>query len=284
MFETFNVKGLYIAVQAVLALQASWGSNKARQAGVAGLLTGTVVDSGDGVTHVIPVVEGYVIGSAIRHIPLAGRDITEFVSRMLRDREPSLPPEEAFQVAQRIKEKHGYVCQNLAKEFAKYDGNMAKYIEQHEGKHPRTGAPYKIDLGYEKFLGPELFFNPEVFSSEFATPLPQVVDQVVQQCPIDTRRDLYRNIVLSGGSTMFKHFSKRLQEDLKGIVDKRITAGKQVDVNVISHNWQRYAVFTGASVAAVSPGFEQVCISKKDYDEWGPSIARHSKLFTSATF
>lgn len=52
MFESFNVQGLYIAVQAVLALAASWTSNKVSEQ----TLTGTVVDSGDGVTHVIPVV------------------------------------------------------------------------------------------------------------------------------------------------------------------------------------------------------------------------------------
>lgn len=52
MFETFNVPGLYIAVQAVLALAASWASRSAEER----TLTGIVVDSGDGVTHVIPVV------------------------------------------------------------------------------------------------------------------------------------------------------------------------------------------------------------------------------------
>ena len=46
-------------------------------------LTGTVVDSGDGVTHVIPVADGYVIGSCIKHIPLAGRDITAFIQQLL---------------------------------------------------------------------------------------------------------------------------------------------------------------------------------------------------------
>ena len=80
MFETFNVKGLYIGVLAVLALIAS--------SGVAADVsyTGTVLDSGDGVTHIIPVVDGFVINSCIKHIPLAGSNMTAFVGDMLRER------------------------------------------------------------------------------------------------------------------------------------------------------------------------------------------------------
>lgn len=58
--------------------------------------------------------------------------------------------------------------------------------------HQKTKREYTVDVGYERFLGPEMFFNPEIFSSDFATPLPQVVDQTVQSCPIDTRRGLYK--------------------------------------------------------------------------------------------
>jgi len=57
MFETFNVPGLYIAVQAVLALSASWKSRPLHER----ILTGLVVDSGDGVTHIIPVVSIHTI-------------------------------------------------------------------------------------------------------------------------------------------------------------------------------------------------------------------------------
>jgi actin-related protein 3 len=85
---------------------------------------------------------------------------------------------------------------------------------------------YSLDVGYERFLAPEIFFNPEIYSSDFLTPLPQVVDQVIQTSPIDVRRGLYSNIVLSGGSTMFDHFGRRLQRDLKGIVDERILSSE----------------------------------------------------------
>ena len=77
-------------------------------------------------------------------------------------------------------------------------------------------------MGYERFLGPEVFFNPEIFSSDFLTPLPDVVDDAIVKCPIDVRRGLYKNIVLSGGTTMFKDFGRRLQRDVKKIVDTRM--------------------------------------------------------------
>ncbi|XP_027132974.1 actin-related protein 3C, partial [Larimichthys crocea] len=99
MFETFNIPGLYIAVQAVLALAASWTSRQVGQR----TLTGIVIDSGDGVTHAIPVAEGYVIGSCIKHIPIAGRDITFFIQQLLRDREVGIPPEQSLETAKAVK-------------------------------------------------------------------------------------------------------------------------------------------------------------------------------------
>lgn len=160
MFESFNVQGLYIAVQAVLALAASWSSAKVTDR----TLTGTVIDSGDGVTHIIPVVglsrpsfscfflryfvnvhllfqaEGYVIGSAIRHIPIAGRDISSFVQQLLRDRnETGIPPEDSLRVAEKIKEDFSYVCGDMVKEFSKYDKEPSKYFGVYEGEHSVTG-------------------------------------------------------------------------------------------------------------------------------------------------
>lgn len=284
MFETFNVPGLYIAVQAVLALAASWTSNKAERT-----LTGTVIDSGDGVTHVIPVAEGYVIGSSIKHIPLAGRDITAFVQTLLRERGESIPPSESLEVAKRIKEQYSYVCPDVAREFTKYDSDPEKWFKQYETLNSVTKKPYSADVGYERFLGPEIFFNPEIFSSDFLTPLPQVVDQVVQSCPIDVRRGLYKNIVLSGGSTMFKDFGRRIQRDVRRTVDARLKISEDLsqgrikpqpmEVKVISHNKQRYAVWFGGSMLSSTGEFFSVCHTKQQYDEYGPSICRHNPVF-----
>jgi actin-related protein 3 len=210
-----------------------------------------VIDSGDGVTHVIPVAEGYVIGSCIKHIPLAGtsvvvretlsveqtcfvgRDITAFVQGLMRERKEDIPGvsvryavihrqhtytgEFSLDVAKRVKEQFCYVCPDIVKEFQKYDQNPEKNFKQYSGmrvlprahSHLRTtrpqthsstqfactqrnGTEFHVDVGYERFLGPEIFFNPEIFSSDFITPLPEVVDEAILKCPIDTRRGLYK--------------------------------------------------------------------------------------------
>ncbi|KAF7988382.1 hypothetical protein HCN44_000955 [Aphidius gifuensis] len=286
MFESFNVPGLYIAVQAVLALAASWTAKLIDERA----LTGIVVDSGDGVTHVIPVAEGYVIGSCIKHIPIAGRDITYFIQSLLREREVGIPPEQSLETAKAIKEKHCYICPDIAKEFAKYDSDPTK-IKKYTGMNSITQQEFNVDVGYERFLGPEIFFHPEFANPDFTTPLGEIVDDVIQNCPIDVRRSLYKNIVLSGGSTMFKDFGRRLQRDVKKTVDARLELSKKlsgghitptaIDVRVISHHKQRCAVWFGGALLASGPEFYNVCHTKKDYQEYGPGICRYNQAFGS---
>ncbi|KAL5991116.1 Actin-related protein 3 [Asimina triloba] len=188
------------------------------------------------------------------------------------------------------------------KEFGKHDREPSKYIKQWTGVKPKTGAPYSCDIGYERFLGPEIFFNPEIYSSDFIAPLPAVIDKCIQSAPIDTRRALYKNIVLSGGTTMFKDFHRRLQRDLKKIVDARIVASEArhggevkshpVEVNVLSNPIQSFAVWFGGSVLASTPEFyecvrhlngavfdAQACHTKAEYEEYGASICRTNPVF-----
>uniref|UniRef100_A0A183INK8 Actin-related protein 3 n=1 Tax=Soboliphyme baturini TaxID=241478 RepID=A0A183INK8_9BILA len=285
MFESFNVPGLYIAVQAVLALAASWpGMERTDRS-----LTGLVVDSGDGLTHCIPVAEGYVIGSCIKHIPIAGRDITYFIQGLLRERETGIPTEQSLETAKAIKERFCYVCPDVAKEFAKYDTEPSKWFKQYEGINSITKQKFFADVGYERFLGPEIFFHPEYANPEFLIPISEIIDTVIQQCPIDVRRGLYKNVVLSGGSTMFKDFGRRIQRDLKRMVDTRLKQSedlsgghikpKPVDVRVISHRMQRYAVWFGGSMLGQTPEFYEVAHTKAEYMEKGPSICRHNPVF-----
>ncbi len=159
-----------------MALYASWIASDVKN-----MLTGLVVDSGDGVTHVVPVADGYLIGkfnvssltfhleclpvflgSSIKHIPISGRDITYFVQSLLREREPTIPPEQSLETAKAIKERYCYVCPDVAKEFSKYDEDPRKNYLQFTGINSITKKPFNVDVGHERFLGPEIFFHPEV--------------------------------------------------------------------------------------------------------------------------
>jgi len=114
----------------------------------------------------------------------------------------------------------------------------------------------------------------------------------IQNCPIDTRRRLYRNIVLSGGSTMFKDFAKRLERDVNRFCKQRykeqsskILQGSQMqvqetEVKVIQHRMQRFAVWFGGSMLGSLPQFYEMAHSKREYDEIGPSVARRNPVFS----
>lgn len=105
---------------------------------------------------------------------------------LLRDRSE---PSSSLRTAERIKEEFSYVCPDIVKEFSRYDTDPSRFqkLEVEEGRRKVT-----VDVGYERFLAPEIFFNPEIASSDYLTPLPEVVDNVIQVSPIDVRRGLYK--------------------------------------------------------------------------------------------
>ena len=229
MFETFNVKGLFIGVQATLALYAQIANKGEEESKTAtndlndiGDMTGTVIDAGDGVTHVFPVCDGYVISSCVKHIPLAGRDITNYTLQSLKDRGETWPAADSTEIAMKIKEKYGYVCDDVLEEFNSFDkkkklddGTLVQSAKFKKFVHKTiNNNMVELDVGYERFLGPEMFFHPEFIHKDFMKPLGEVVDDAIQSCPIEYRIKLYENIVLSGGSTLFKGLDTRLNNQL----------------------------------------------------------------------
>lgn len=298
-FETFDVKGLYIGVQAVLALYAGVYAKQEGNAGIQSAdLTGTVVDSGDGVTHVIPVFHGVPISGSIKHIPIAGRNITEFVLEHLRARKEPIPNKEYKEVARDIKEKYGYCSPDILKEFSKFDakeqgkdgswGFTKKGVKTINYTTPVLKKQIKLDLGYEMFLGPEVFFHPEFVNKDYRESIDEVVDHSIMMSPIDTRVGLYNNIILSGGSTQFKNFDKRLEQEVRRRVKTRYEGlAKQhnnenlkdnaPDVKVSQNIVQNFAVFFGASVMASQN--TKIFRTREEYLEYGPSIARHNDVF-----
>jgi actin beta/gamma 1 len=246
MFDTFNVPAMYISMQAILSLYAS------------GRTTGIVVDSGDGVTHIVPVYEGFAISHAIHRSDIGGRDVTDYLRRLLRQRGYSLSSSAEREIVRDIKERLCYVALDPEKEL--------KLAEKVSGMEKTYTLPdgETLTIGAERFMAPELFFNPGAIGSE-ENPLDELIYRSIQNCDVDLRRDLYANIVLSGGSTMFPGLKERLHKELTELVPETM------EVKIIAPPERRYSVWIGGSILSSLKTFAKLWVTRKEYREIGPT-------------
>merc|ERR1711974_55222 len=208
--------GMYVNIQAVLSLYAS------------GRTTGAVLDSGDGVTHTVPIYEGYALSHAIKRLDLAGRDLTDVA--------------EDFDAEMKAAEESS----EIEKQYELPDGNTIK-------------------IANERFRCPEVLFDPSLIGKE-ATGAHIAVFDTIMACDVDIRKDLYSNIVLSGGTTMFPGIAERLTKEITAL------APPTMKIKVVAPPERKYSVWIGGSILSSLSTFQSMWISKEEYDEAGPSI------------
>jgi len=254
MFETFNVRRFYVAIQAVLSLYAS------------GRTTGVVVDCGDGVSHTVPIYEGYSMPHAIQRINLAGRDLTEWMCKILMDSKITLTTSAEKETAKKMKEELCYVAED-------YDAEMADFQDKTKKFEMPDGT--SVEVHAQQIRCPELMFKPALDGREMPG-LHQLTDKTVKDCDLDVRKDLLGNVVMSGGTTMFPNMPERLQNEIQTLV------AEATKVKVIAPPERMISVWIGGSILASLSTFSRMWICKESdadatppitgYDEVGPRI------------
>jgi len=247
MFETFSVPSFYVQIQAVLSLYSS------------GRTTGVVLDSGDGVTHTVPIYEGYCLPHAVQRLDLAGRDCTEYMCRILVERGYSFVTSAEREIVQDIKERLCYVTLDYDAELEKAE--MSSEIET-EYELPDGQL---ITIGSERFRCPEVLFKPNLIGLE-QEGIDSLTYKAILKSDIDIRKSLMENIVISGGTTMYTGLPQRVQQEIKKM------AASSAKVKVIAPPERKYSVWIGGSILSSLSTFEEMWVKKDEYDECGPSI------------
>jgi len=264
MFEKYGFRSCYIAIQAVLTLYAQ------------GLLTGVVVDSGDGVTHIVPVFEGFALPHLTRRLDVAGRDVTRYLIKLLLLRGYAFNRTADFETVRQIKEKLCYVGYDLELE-KRLAHETTVLVETYILPDGRV-----IKVGGERFEAPEALFQPHLIDVEgtHGMGVAELLFDCINKADVDTRPEFYNHIVLSGGSTMYPGLPSRLEKEIKRLYLEKVARGNKAQmqkfkVRIEDPPRRKHMVFLGGAVLAeIMKDKDHFWMNKQEWSEQGETILK----------
>ena len=246
MLETFSVPQTQLVNPGVLVL---YGSGK---------LTGLVVESGDGVTQIVPIHEGLLTSSAIQRYQFGGNDITSKFVELLTESGIYFSSSTELEVAREMKEK---MC------IVNEDRQNDSQNRQKSGSEMKYTLPdgNEITLESERWRSTEVLFDPSLVGYELPG-LHEMINLSIMKCDSSLKKLFWKNIILSGGNTLFSGIDNRLKNELNGIVKKNT----EIDVYCVKE--RRYLSWIGGSVLASLSTFKDQWVTKEEYHEFGIDI------------
>ncbi|XP_065178766.1 uncharacterized protein LOC135809359 [Sycon ciliatum] len=246
LFEDFHCPAVYLSEQAIMALYSYH------------LTTGVVVDIGDRM-DIVPIVDGVIIENGVTRYPYGGRAVNEAMTRKLAEEGYRMFADVQQYVVKYIKERASYVADNADDQDSRCTSNPAEWTETVDCRRFRMPSGIlSVKVLQSRYRACEGFFDPNVFGYDNVG-IHRLVEKAIKAAGIDNRRDLCRNILLSGGSTQTKGLPARLQAEVTNLMP----AGSQVQVH--SNEERHYAAFKGAAVLASLQMFDTLCIWSQDF-------------------
>jgi actin-related protein 2 len=235
LFDSFHFGYVHVTTSAALPLFAQ------------GLTSGLVVECGEGLTFVAPTVEGILQTHLTRKFVVNGKHISDYLRKLLSFQGNSKSLFDTNSV-EYIKSQFCFVAVDLEdeKKLVKETNCLVEKYVLPDGKI--------IKLAQERFECAEAFFDPSVIG-EHSAGISDFIFDVIQASDIDIRSELYKNIVVSGGSSLFPGFAARLQQNIESRYRRDILKGDinrkmKFQINIEACPNRRWLVFEGASVLA----------------------------------
>ena len=229
------------------------------------------MDSGDGVTHVVPVVDGYAFPHLTKRLNVAGRHVTSHLVDLLQRRGYAFNRSADAETVRCVKEALCYVSHDVEREqrLARETTHLTKSYTLPDGR--------TIKLGAERFLAPEALFRPELVDVEGGG-IADVLFRCIQEMEIDNRMTMYEHIVLSGGSSMYPGLPSRLDKELRRLYLQQVLKGnedgmRRLKLKVEDPPRRKHMVFLGAAVLAdIMKEKPEFWVSRAEWQEEGVRV------------